>query len=90
MRLPGRQKHGYYAIPCQVFRRNHDQEQTGATQLRVNAKVLRIPFCELQRKATDLDPETSYMLYCGKGVISRLHAGHLHEEGRLDVKVYAP
>jgi thiamine biosynthesis protein ThiI len=30
------------------------------------------------------------MLYCGKGVMSRLHAGHLRAAGGLDVKVYAP
>ena len=58
--------------------------------LKVHCKVLRIPFYSLHRKASDLDPKTSYMLYCGKGVMSRLHAGHLREEGRLDVKVYAP
>ncbi len=58
--------------------------------LEVHGEVLRIPFYELHGKAGDLDPAGSYMLYCGKGVMSRLHAGHLREEGRLDVKVYAP
>ena len=32
----------------------------------------------------------SYMLYCGKGVMSRLHASHLLETVDLDLKVYAP
>jgi hypothetical protein len=30
------------------------------------------------------------MLFCGKGVMSRLHASHLGSAGGLDVKVYAP
>jgi hypothetical protein len=31
----------------------------------------------------------SYMLCCGKGVMSHLHASHLMEVGDLDVKVYS-
>ena len=38
--------------------------------------VLKIPFYELHRRAAGLAPG-SYMLYCGKGVMSRLHASHL-------------
>ena len=37
-----------------------------------------------------LAKDKTYMLYCGKGVMSRLHASHLLESGGLDVKVYAP
>ena len=52
--------------------------------------VLKIPFYQLHRRAGDLDPAGSYMLYCGKGVMSRLHASHLLESSDLDIKVYAP
>ena len=38
----------------------------------------------------ELAPAGTYMLYCGKGVMSRLHAGHLKEDSGLDIKVYAP
>ena len=58
--------------------------------LNVQAPVLKIPFYELHRRAADLDPGKTYMLYCGKGVMSRLHASHLLESADLDVKVYAP
>lgn len=68
--------------------RHPDEEELAP--LRVHSKVLRIPFYELHRRAGDLDPSVSYMLYCGKGMMSRLHASHLLEEGHLDVKVYAP
>ena len=69
------------------IRHPHEEE---LSPLSVNGKVLHIPFYELHRRADDLDPGASYLLYCGKGVMSRLHAGYLREQGRLDVKVYAP
>jgi thiamine biosynthesis protein ThiI len=58
--------------------------------LRVNSPVLNIPFYQLHSQAAQLDAKTSYMLYCGQGVMSRLHASHLAESADLQVKVYAP
>jgi thiamine biosynthesis protein ThiI len=58
--------------------------------LRTHIPVLEIPFYELQGRAAELAPSGTYMLYCGKGVMSRLHAGHLKEDSGLDIKVYAP
>ncbi len=60
------------------------------TTLKVHVPVLKIPFYELHSRAAELSPDVTYMLYCGKGVMSRLHASHLAESGTLDVKVYAP
>ncbi len=51
--------------------------------------VLHIPFYALHSKADSL-PSGTYMLFCGKGVMSRLHACHLRETSDLDVRVYAP
>jgi len=68
--------------------RHPDEEELAP--LAVNVPVLRIPFYELHGRASGLDRKGTYMLYCGKGVMSRLHASHLMESGELDVKVYAP
>jgi len=57
--------------------------------LQVPVPLLQIPFYQLHGRAAELAPGT-YMLYCGKGVMSRLHAGHLRATSGLDVKVYAP
>lgn len=57
--------------------------------LEVPVRLLRIPFYELHGKAAGLTAGT-YMLYCGKGVMSRLHASHLQATAGLDIKVYAP
>jgi thiamine biosynthesis protein ThiI len=68
--------------------RHPDEEELAPLELPV--PVLKIPFYELYSRAGELRADRTYMLYCGKGVMSRLHAGHLLETGRLDVRVYAP
>jgi thiamine biosynthesis protein ThiI len=47
-------------------------------------------FYELHRRFIDLDQTRIYLLYCEKGVMSRLHASHLLEQGFTNVKVYRP
>ncbi len=69
------------------IRHPDDEEQA---PLRLHVPVLKIPFYELHHRAAELDPGGTYMLYCGKGTMSRLHAGHLKERNSLDIKVYAP
>jgi thiamine biosynthesis protein ThiI len=58
--------------------------------LQVAANVLKIPFYELHSRAAELDRDHSYMLYCDRGAMSRLHAGHLLDSGYTRVKVYRP
>jgi thiamine biosynthesis protein ThiI len=65
-------------------------EEEELSPLSLHAPVLKIPFYELHRRAEELDPGQTYMLYCGRGVMSRLHASHLAEASELNVKVYAP
>lgn len=55
-----------------------------------NVRVEKIPFYELQTKFAELDKEKNYLLYCDKGVMSKLHAAHLVELGYRNVKVYRP
>ena len=68
--------------------RHPDEEEQAP--LRLHIPVLKIPFYELRSRIADLVPGSTYMLYCGKGTMSRLHAGHLIEHNALDIKVYAP
>jgi len=74
---------------CTIIDIRHPDEQELAP-LKVHQQVLNIPFYELHAKGAALDPSVMYMLYCGKGVMSRLHASHLQAQGDLQVKVYAP
>ncbi|MEH6582172.1 MAG: tRNA uracil 4-sulfurtransferase ThiI [Halioglobus sp.] len=67
----------------------HPDEESLAP-LKVHAPVLKIPFYELHTRFASLPVGAPYMLYCGKGVMSRLHASHLQDSTAQDVKVYAP
>lgn len=49
-----------------------------------------MPFYELHSKSDSLARDKTYLLYCDKGVMSRLHAAHLVEQGFTNIKVYRP
>ncbi|MHA7880384.1 MAG: tRNA uracil 4-sulfurtransferase ThiI [Saccharospirillum sp.] len=53
-------------------------------------EVLHIPFYSLNRQFAGLDPSRYYLLYCDKGVMSKLHALHLGDAGYTNVGVYSP
>lgn len=55
-----------------------------------NVRIEKIPFFELQTKFAVLDKEKTYLLYCDKGIMSKLHAAHLVELGYRNIKVYRP
>jgi thiamine biosynthesis protein ThiI len=52
--------------------------------------VVEIPFYSLNTRLQELDRHEHYALYCDKGVMSRLHAGHLSDQGWKNVCVYRP
>lgn len=53
-------------------------------------EVQALPFFALNSKFKHLDDTRQYLLYCDKGVMSRLHAHHLLSEGHQNVRVYRP
>ena len=55
-----------------------------------NIEILKIPFYDLHTQFSELEKNKSYLLYCDKGVMSKLHASHLVEQGYQNVKVYRP
>ncbi len=52
--------------------------------------VVHLPFYKLATKFGDLDQTKTYLLYCARGVMSRLQALYLKEQGFNNVKVYRP
>lgn len=52
-----------------------------------NAVVLNIPFYQLRQKFLELDKNVRYLLYCDRGMMSRLHAAYLQDEGYLNIGV---
>ncbi|MNF50009.1 tRNA sulfurtransferase [compost metagenome] len=53
-------------------------------------EVQTLPFYALNSRFKELDANRQYLLYCDKGVMSRLHAHHLLSEGYANVRVYRP
>ena len=53
-------------------------------------EVMALPFYALNSSFKALDEARQYLLYCDKGVMSRLHAHHLLSEGHANVRVYRP
>lgn len=53
-------------------------------------EVRTLPFYKLSTQFGDLPAETTYLLYCDRGVMSRLQALYLAEQGYTNVKVYRP
>ena len=52
--------------------------------------VKHLPFYKLATQFGDLDQGKEYLLYCDRGVMSRLQALYLQEQGFKNVKVYRP
>ncbi|HKM26131.1 MAG TPA: tRNA uracil 4-sulfurtransferase ThiI [Thiopseudomonas sp.] len=51
---------------------------------------LDVPFYAINSRFKDFDPNRQYLLYCDKGIMSKLHAHHLLHEGYANVRVYRP
>ncbi|PLR43968.1 tRNA uracil 4-sulfurtransferase ThiI [Chimaeribacter arupi] len=55
-----------------------------------DVEVKPLPFYKLSTQFGDLDQSKTYLLYCERGVMSRLQALYLREQGFGNVKVYRP
>ena len=53
-------------------------------------EVASLPFYKLSTQFGDLDRSKTYLLWCERGVMSRLQALYLREQGFENVKVYRP
>jgi thiamine biosynthesis protein ThiI len=52
--------------------------------------LLSIPFFNLEQQFDKLDRRKRYLLYCDKGIMSRLQAQLMREHGFQQVAVYSP
>ncbi|MCK0105817.1 tRNA uracil 4-sulfurtransferase ThiI [Marinobacter sp. S0848L] len=68
----------------------HPSEEERAPLTLTSNDVLKIPFYEINQKLADLPADGQYLLYCDRGTMSRMHAGHLKADGHGNVKVYTP
>lgn len=79
------------AIPAEklvILDIRHPDEEERRPLTTAPYPVQKVPFFRLNTRFTQLAPEQHYLLYCDKGVMSRLHAGHLKEQGHGNVGIY--
>lgn len=69
--------------------RSPDEQEAHPLKIE-GAEVRTLPFYKLSTQFGDLPAETTYLLYCDRGVMSRLQALYLAEQGYTNVKVYRP
>ncbi|MBB1466105.1 tRNA uracil 4-sulfurtransferase ThiI [Vibrio splendidus] len=69
--------------------RSPDEEDESPLEID-GVEIKHIPFFKLSTQFGDLDQEKEYLLYCDRGVMSRLQALYLKEQGFHNVKVYRP
>ncbi|MEM8326038.1 tRNA uracil 4-sulfurtransferase ThiI [Morganella morganii] len=69
--------------------RSPDEQEAHPLKIE-GTEVRTLPFYKLSTQFGDLPVETTYLLYCDRGVMSRLQAMYLAEQGYTNVKVYRP
>lgn len=69
--------------------RHPDEEEKNPLRLPA-VDIHKIPFYSLHVQFKTLDRDKTWLLYCEKGVMSRLHAQYLKDEGHTNIKVYRP
>ncbi|MGB0894749.1 MAG: tRNA uracil 4-sulfurtransferase ThiI [Parashewanella sp.] len=69
--------------------RSAEEEEQSPLQVE-GIEVKHIPFFKLGTQFADLDMSKEYLLYCDRGVMSKLQALYLLEQGYKNVKVYRP
>ena len=79
------------ALPGQIVLdiRHPDAVEDEPLEL-AGVEVQALPFYAINSRFKALDATRQYLLYCDKGVMSRLHAHHLLSEGHANVRVYRP
>lgn len=79
------------ALPGQIILdiRHPDDAEDEPLQIE-GVEVQNLPFYAINNKFKELDENRQYLLYCDRGVMSRLHAHHLLSEGHQNVRVYRP
>ena len=67
--------------------RHPSEQEISPLTLDEKIKSINIPFYNLSSQFHELTPYKNYLLYCERGMMSRLHATHLMEQGFENVSV---
>ena len=50
--------------------------------------IITMPFYEIGTRKDEFKAEQTYLFYCQKGTMSKIHAHHLNSQGMKNIKVY--
>ena len=53
-------------------------------------KILSLPYFNIKQRLPELDKQQSYLLYCEKGIMSRIHADAMQKSGFKKIAVFVP
>ncbi|WP_331828325.1 tRNA uracil 4-sulfurtransferase ThiI [Candidatus Blochmannia sp. SNP] len=67
-----------------------ETEQKNNPLYLTNIEIKKIPFYKLIDQFSKLDPNKVYALYCDHGIMSRLQALYLYQQGFRNIKIYRP
>ncbi|MCH8552136.1 MAG: tRNA 4-thiouridine(8) synthase ThiI [Natronospirillum sp.] len=73
---------------CGILDIRAPQDQAAEPLTDVGVPVKTLPFFQLQSRSAELDPDTTWLLYCDRGVMSRMQALHLLDQGLSRVGVF--
>jgi thiamine biosynthesis protein ThiI len=79
---------GFVANDVLLDIRSIDEQDARPFTAQESVEVASLPFYKLSTKFGDLDQNKTYLLWCERGVMSRLQALYLREQGFENVKVY--
>jgi thiamine biosynthesis protein ThiI len=65
----------------------HPQESADAPLVFASNTVLSIPFFNLEAQLSELDAMLTYLIYCDKGIMSRLQANIMRDRGFKHIAV---
>jgi thiamine biosynthesis protein ThiI len=50
--------------------------------------IIKMPFYELETRKVEFKDDQTYLFYCQKDTMSKIHAHHLNKQGMSNIKVY--
>lgn len=75
-------------IILDIRSRNEQENQPLRIPKNINISIQEIPFYKLSDQFPKLDQNRTYLLYCDRGIMSRLQAIHLYQKGFRNIKIY--
>jgi len=67
--------------------RHPSEQKVTPLSLKEGIKIINIPFYKLRSTMQELESDQYYLLYCEKGMMSRLQAAYLNDDGHRNIAV---